>query len=102
MTQTTIENPNYGPRKKVSHMMVSLMLKVYKTSKEGKTTITITTKTTIIQTMTIRIKAISNLVIKHNFFLTITKIPIEITTMTMIKIGSSLTFVNPWMPYFKN
>ena len=52
--------------------------------------------------MTIRIKAISNITIKHKFFLATTTMHIVITAMTMIKIGSSLTLVNPWMPYFKN
>ena len=93
MTQTTISNPNFGPKIKMLPMMGLPMSKVYKTSKvETTTTTTIITKTTTIQTMTIRIKTIirttSNLAIKHNFFLATTTIPTTITTMNMIAIGS--------------
>ena len=108
MIGTTIENPNFGPKTKVLLMMESPMLKVYKISKmEMIITIeTIITETTTIQTMTIKIKTTiretSNLRIKHNFFLTPTTLPTAITTMIMIEIGSSLTFVNLWMSSFKN
>ena len=91
MSQTTIENPNSGPRIRVLHTMVFLMSKIFKEVTKT-TTIVIEIKTTPMMT----IKAINNLVIKHNSF------HATITIVTMIETGSSLTFVNLWRPSFKD
>ena len=88
MSQTTIANQNSGPRIRVLHTTVLLMSRTFK---EVITTITAIVTTTI-QIMTI--KAINNLVIKHNFFHAPKTIPI--TIVTMIETGSSLTFMSLW------
>lgn len=83
--------PKFCPKTKVSQTMVSPMSRIFKEE-----------TTTTIQTMTIKIKTINNLVIKHNFFHATITIPTTITTMTMIVIGCSLTSVSPWKPYSKS
>lgn len=94
--------PNFWFKNKGLPMMVSSMLKFYKTFKVEKTTTTTKTiviETKIIQTMTINIKikttirTNNNLTIKHNSFPTITTI--TTTIMIMIQIKNSLTFMNP-------